>query len=420
MNELLTPRNLEFKERARAIADGIVRRVAAQHDRDQTYPWEVLEELRNAKLTGVWIPREYGGEGGGVLDLCLVIEELSRACGGVGVAYAVNALGSFPIILSGTEEQKQRFLPDIAAGKRLIAFGLSEKESGSDAGSMRTRAVRDGDSYVLNGEKKWNTGGGVASINIIFCVTNPDRGSRGISALLLEDGMPGYRKGKEEDKMGIRCVPVIEVHFENCRVPAENLLGAREGMGFKDAMMTLDRARPGVAAQALGLAQGAFELAVDYTRNRQQFGQSVSAFQGIQWMLADMATQIEAARQLIYHAARVVDTGAKSISKVSAMCKLFATDTAMKVTTDAVQLFGGYGYVKDYPIEKYMRDAKITQIYEGTNQIQRLVIAREILREAAGGSKEAAKGAPGAEKEAAEKELAAKEPSASDKNVIAG
>jgi len=390
MNELLTPRNLEFKERAHAIADGIVRKVSAQHDRDQTYPWEVQEELKKAKLTGVWIPKEYGGEGGGVLDLCLVIEELSRACGGVGVAYAVNALGSFPIILAGTEEQKKRFLPDIAAGKRLIAFGLSEKESGSDAGSMKTRAVRQGDHYVLNGEKKWNTGGAVASINSIFCVTNPDRGSRGISALLVEDGMPGYRKGKEEDKMGIRCVPVIEVHFENCQVPAENLLGGRENSGFKDAMMTLDRARPGVAAQALGLAQGAFELAVDYTRSRQQFGQSVSAFQGVQWMLADMATQIEAARQLVYHAARVVDSGAKSISKVSAMCKLFATDTAMKVTTDCVQLFGGYGYVKDYPIEKYMRDAKITQIYEGTNQIQRLVIAREVLREAAGGSKEAA------------------------------
>src|SRR5213593_2328783 len=336
MNELLTPRNLEFKERARAIADGIVRRVSAQHDRDQTYPWEVLEELKEAKLTGVWIPREYGGEGGGVLDLCLVIEELSRACGGVGVAYAVNALGSFPIILSGTEEQKLRFLPDIAAGKRLIAFGLSEKESGSDAASMKTHAVKDGDAYILNGEKKWNTGGGVASINIIFCSTNPERGHRGISALLAEDGMEGYRKGKEEDKMGIRCVPVIEVHFENCKVPAENLLGGREGMGFKDAMMTLDRARPGVAAQALGLAQGAFELAVDYTRNRQQFGQSVSSFQGIQWMLADMATQIEAARQLVYHAARVVDSGAKSVSKVSAMCKLFATDTAMEVTTDAV------------------------------------------------------------------------------------
>ena len=380
MNELLTPRNLEFKERAHAIAEGIVRRVSAQHDRDQTYPWEVQEELKKAKLTGVWIPKEYGGEGGGVLDLCLVIEELSRACGGVGVAYAVNALGSFPIILAGTEEQKKRLLPDIAAGKRLIAFGLSEKESGSDAGSMKTRAVKEGDHYVLNGEKKWNTGGAVASINAIFAVTNPDRGSRGISALLVEDGMPGYRKGKEEDKMGIRCVPVIEVHFENCKVPVENLLGGREGQGFKDAMMTLDRARPGVAAQALGLAQGAFELAVDYTRNRQQFGQSVSAFQGIQWMLADMATQIEAARQLVYHAARVVDSGTKNISKVSAMCKLFATDTAMKVTTDCVQLFGGYGYVKDYPIEKYMRDAKITQIYEGTNQIQRLVISREIVK----------------------------------------
>src|SRR4029450_10824041 len=269
MNELLTPQNIEYKERARAIADGIVRKVAAQHDRDQTYPWEVLEELKKARLTGVWIPQEYGGEGGGVLDLVLVIEELSRACGGVGVAYSVNALGSFPIILSGTEEQKRRFLPDIAAGKRLIAFGLSEKESGSAAGSMKTRAVKEGDHYVLNGEKKWNTGGKVSSINSIFAVTNPDRGSRGISALLVEDGMPGYRKGKEEDKMGSRCVPVIEVHFENCQVPVENLLGGREGQGFKDAMMTLDRARPGVAAQALGLAQGAFGVPVDDTRHRQ-------------------------------------------------------------------------------------------------------------------------------------------------------
>ena len=406
MNELFTPRNLEFKERAREIADRVIRPVSAKHDVDQTYPWEVLEELKKAKLTGVWIPKEYGGEGGGVLDLCLVIEELSKACGGVGVAYAVNALGSFPIILSGTDEQKQRLLPDIASGKRLIAFGLSEKEAGSDAGSMKTRAVKDGDHYILNGEKKWNTGGGVASINIIFCVTNPERGSRGISALLVEDGMPGYRKGKEEDKMGIRCVPVIEVHFDNCRVPEANLLGGREGHGFKDAMMTLDRARPGVAAQALGLAQGAFDLAVEYTGNRKQFGQSVSSFQGIQWMLADMATQIEAARQLIYHAARVVDANGPGLSKLSAMCKLFATDTAMKVTTDAVQLFGGYGYVKDYPIEKYMRDAKITQIYEGTNQVQRLVIGRAITREAAGGKE-------GAGKESVSKEAAAKEAPAS-------
>jgi butyryl-CoA dehydrogenase len=214
-------------------------------------------------------------------------------------------------------------------------------------------------------------------------VTNPDRGARGISAFVVEEGTEGYRIGKHEDKMGIRCVPVVEIHLEHCRVPAGNLLGGEEGRGFKHAMITLDRARPGVAAQAVGLAQGALDLAMEYTRGRQQFGQSVSAFQGIQWMLADMATQIEASRQLVHHAARLIDSGAKQISKVSAMCKLMATDVAMKVTTDAVQLFGGYGFCKDYPIEKYMRDAKITQIYEGTNQIQRLVIARNMMREAA-------------------------------------
>jgi butyryl-CoA dehydrogenase len=343
----------------------------------------VQQAIREAGLAGVWIPEEYGGTGGGVLDLCLVIEEFSKACGGMGVAYAVNALGSFPIILSGTEEQKKRWLPDIAAGEKLVAFGLSEKDAGSDAGSMTTSATREGDEYVINGEKKWNTGGAVASLNTIFAVTNPGRGARGISGLVVEKDRPGYRVGKHEDKMGIRCVPVVELHLENCRVPADNLLGGKEGIGFKQAMMTLDRARPGVAAQAVGLAQGAFDLAVDYTGRRKQFGQSISAFQGVQWMLADMATQIEAARQLVHTAARAADAGAKNLSKLSAMCKLFATDVAMKVTTDAVQLFGGYGYVKDYPIEKYMRDAKITQIYEGTNQVQRLVIARTILREAA-------------------------------------
>jgi butyryl-CoA dehydrogenase len=306
----------------------------------------------------------------------------------MGVAYAVNALGSFPIILAGTEEQKKRWLPGIAAGDLLIAFGLSEKDAGSDAGSMVTRAERHGDEYVLNGEKKWNTGGAVASLNTIFAVTQPGRGARGVSAIVVEAGTPGYRVGKHEDKMGIRCVPVVELHLEDCRVPASNLLGGAEGLGFKHAMMTLDLARPGVAAQALGLAQGAYELALEYTGKRKQFGQSISAFQGVQWMLADMATHIEAARHLVYTAARAADAGAKGISKISAMCKLFATDVAMKVTTDAVQLFGGYGYVKDYPIEKYMRDAKITQIYEGTNQIQRLVIARSVLREAASSARQ--------------------------------
>ena len=387
IKELLSKENLEYIERAHEVAETAMRPVAAKYDAEQTYPWEVQEAIKKAGLSGVWIPKDYGGDGGGVLNLCLVIEQFSRACGGMGVAYAVNALGSFPIILGGTEDQKTRWLPGIAAGDKLVAFGLSEKDAGSDAGSMTTRAERDGDHYVLNGEKKWNTGGAVASYNTIFAVTEPGRGARGISALVVEKDTPGYRVGKHEDKMGIRCVPVVEIHLENCKVPADNLLGGAEGKGFKHAMMTLDRARPGVAAQAVGLAQGAFDLALEYTGNRQQFGQSISAFQGVQWMLADMGTQIEAARQLVYTAARAADEGSKSLSKLSAMCKLFATDVAMKVTTDAVQLFGGYGYIKDYPIEKYMRDAKITQIYEGTNQIQRLVIARTLLREAASAAK---------------------------------
>jgi butyryl-CoA dehydrogenase len=383
IEELYTTRQVELRQRARELAEDVMRPVAAKYDEAQEYPWEVQKAIKEAGLSGVWIPEQYGGLGGGVLDLCIVVEEFSRACGGMGVAYAVNALGSFPIIVGGTDEQKERWLPAIAAGDKLVAFGLSEKESGSDAGSMLTRAERDGDAYVLNGEKKWNTNGAVASLNTIFAVTEPGRGARGVSGFVVEAETPGYRVGKHEDKLGIRCVPVVEIQLENCRVPAENLLGGSEGRGFKHAMITLDRARPGVAAQAVGLAQGALDLALGYTHDRQQFGQSVSSFQGVQWMLADMATQIEAARQLVHAAARTIDSGHKAITKISAMCKLFATDVAMKVTTDCVQLFGGYGYCKDYPIEKYMRDAKITQIYEGTNQIQRLVIARALLREAA-------------------------------------
>ncbi|GAB4159080.1 MAG: acyl-CoA dehydrogenase family protein [Planctomycetota bacterium] len=383
MNEsLYTPLQVELQKRARELAENVMRPVAAKHDAEQTFPWEVQKAIKEAGLYGVWIPKEYGGMGGGVLDLCLVVEEFSRACGGMGVAYAVNALGSFPILVGGTDEQKQRWLPGIAAGETLISFGLSEKEAGSDAGSMKTRAEKKGDRYILNGEKKWNTGGAVASLNTIFAVTAPGRGARGISGFVVPKDSPGYRVGKHEDKMGIRCVPVVELHLENCEVPASCLLGGVEGHGFRHAMQTLDRARPGVAAQAVGLAQGALDLAMKYTHERQQFGQTVDSFQGIQWMLADMATQIEAARQLVHHAARVIDSGARNITKLSAMCKLMATDTAMRVTTDCVQLFGGYGYCKDYPIEKYMRDAKITQIYEGTNQVQRLVIARSLLREA--------------------------------------
>jgi alkylation response protein AidB-like acyl-CoA dehydrogenase len=384
IRELLTKQNIDFMERAREVAEKHIRPIAAKHDVEQTYPWAFQKAVKEAGLSGVWIPKEYGGAGGSVLDLCLVVEQFARACGGMGVAYAVNALGSFPILLGGTDEQKHRWLPGIASGDKLISFGLSDKDAGSDAGSMVTKAEKDGDHYVINGEKKWNTGGAVASYNTIFAVTQPGRGARGISAFVVEAGTPGYRVGKHEDKMGIRCVPVVEIHLENCRVSKDQMLGG-EGQGFRSAMMTLDLARPGVAAQALGLAQGAFELAVEYTGKRRQFGQSINAFQGIQWMLADMGTHIEAARTLVHTAARAADAKAKNISKLSAMCKLFATDVAMMVTTNAVQLFGGYGYCKDYPIEKYMRDAKITQIYEGTNQIQRLVIARSILREAASG-----------------------------------
>jgi butyryl-CoA dehydrogenase len=385
MKELLPERARDCRERARHVAEKFVRPVAAELDRTGEYPWSVVTALREAELMGLWIPEEYGGTGAGVLELCVVVEELSRACGGVGVAYAVNALGSFPILLGGTEEQKLRFLPAIAAGEKLVAFGLSEKASGSDAGSLRTRAVaEDGvdGGWRLDGDKKWNTNGGAASVYTVFASTRPDRGSRGISAFVLEKGAPGFEIGKREDLMGIRCVPVHELHFRGCRVPAGNLLGGVEGKGFGLAMQTLDRARPGVAAQAVGLAQGALEWAMRYTAERRQFGQSVMSFQSTQFRLADMAIEIEAARQLVHAAARHLDAGHPGASKYAAMSKVFASDVAMRVTTEAVQMFGGYGYCRDYPVEKYMRDAKITQIYEGANQIQRLVIGRALTKEA--------------------------------------
>ena len=382
MKELLGAKTQEYQAKAREVAEKYVRPVAAELDRTGEYPWSVIAALKEYDLMGIWVPKEYGGHGAGVLDMCVVVEQLSRACGGVGVAYAVNALGSFPIVLGGTEEQKRRYLPAITTGEKLIAFGLSEKASGSDAGSLRARAVKDGDGYVVDGDKKWTTNANAASIYTVYASTNPDRGTRGASAFIVEKGTPGFEIGKREQLMGIRCVPVHELHFKNCRVPASALLGDKEGAGFANAMMTLDRARPGVAAQAVGLAQGAMEWAIRYTSERQQFGQSVMSFQAIQFMLADMAIQIEAARQLVYTAARAIDAGLPNVSRLAAMSKVFATDTAMRVTTDAVQLFGGYGYCQDYPIEKYMRDAKITQIYEGTNQIQRVVIGRSLTREA--------------------------------------
>jgi butyryl-CoA dehydrogenase len=383
VNELLTKDNIYYRDLARSIADQYIRPIAAELDRTGEYPWSVIKALQDSEMMGMWIPKDFGGRDSGLLNLCLVCEELSRACGGIGCTYVVNALGSLPIILGGTEEQKKKYLPDISAGKNLIAFALSEKAAGSDAGSLSTQAERSGDDYIINGDKKWTTNGAAASIFTVFATVNRERGTRGVTGFIVERGTAGFEIGKREDLMGIRCVPVNETHFKDCRVSAAQMLGGVEGRGFKHAMMTLDVARPFVAAQGLGIAQGALDLALEYTKNRHQFGQSVASFQGIQFMLADMATQVEAARHLVYAAARAVDAGVKEVSKISAMSKVFATDTAMKVTTDAVQLFGGYGFCRDYPIEKYMRDAKITQIYEGTNQIQRMVIGRALIKEGA-------------------------------------
>jgi butyryl-CoA dehydrogenase len=381
MSDFFTEEQEALRKLARRIANEKVRPRAAHCDRTGEFPWDLIKVFSEAGLYGCYIDEKYGGTGGGVIELSLVTEELSRACGGIALAVAATALGAFPIMLAGSEEQKQRWLPKIATGETLTAFCLTEPEAGSDASNMKTVARADGDSYILNGLKHFITNAGVAKIYTVIAATDPSKGIMGTSAFVVEEGTPGFSLGKDEDKMGIRASQTREVIFQDCRVPKANLLGS-SGRGFLAAMQTLDRSRPGVAAQALGIAQGALDLAVDYVRQRKQFGQAIAEFQGIQWMLADMATEIESARALLYKAARMIDAGLPNISKLSAMSKLKCSDVAMRVTTDCVQLFGGYGYMKDYPIEKYMRDAKITQIYEGTNQIQRVVIGKALLKEA--------------------------------------
>ena len=378
MDYFLTDDQIALRDLVRQIADEKVRPVAAKYDREGTFPWDLVKVFAEAGLFSSVVPEEYGGMGLGVLELALITEELSKACGGIALSVAASALGMFPILISGTDEQRKKYLPDLAAGKKLAAFCLTEPSAGSDAGSMKTRAVKKGDEYLLNGTKVFITNGGVAEVFTVITVSDPERGTRGTTAFIVEKNFPGFKVGKEEDKMGIRASSTAEIIFEDCRVPEKNRLG-REGEGFMVAMKTLDKSRPGVAAQALGIAQGAFDLALDYAKTRVQFGHPIISLQAIQFMLADMATQIEAARALLYQASRNVDADCKGMGQVSAMSKLLASDVAMKVTTDAVQIFGGYGYMRDYPVEKYMRDAKITQIYEGTNQIQRLVIARSLL-----------------------------------------
>jgi butyryl-CoA dehydrogenase len=379
----LTEEQAMIRDLSRTIADNEIRPVAAEYDRTGDFPWPVVKKIAEAGLFGVFIDEAYGGLAGDsrTMNMVLVTEELSKACGGISLAFASTALGALPIILSASEELKQRFLPSIASGERLAAFALTEPQAGSDAAGIRTTAVLDGDHFVLNGLKQWITNGGDAEIYTVVVMTNPEKGARGASALVVEKDTPGFTFGKKEDKMGIRASSTRELVFEDCRVPVENLIG-RKGTGFITAMKTFDASRPGVGAQALGIAQGALDLAVDWSISRRQFGSPVSSFQGLRFLLADMATKVEASRALIYATARHIDANPKARSTMySAMSKCFASDVAMSVTTDAVQVYGGSGYMRDYPIEKYMRDAKITQIYEGTNQIQREEIGKILIGE---------------------------------------
>ena len=386
MDYFFTEEQQFMRDVAREIAEKKIRPVAAEYDESGEFPWPVVEAIAEADLFRVFIDDAYEGMAGGngVMNMCIVTEELSKACGGISLSFAATGLGTFPIIISGSEEQKHKWLTQIASGKKLAAFGLTEQNAGSDAAGMQTRAVLDGDHYILNGTKQWITNGGEADIYTVFAVTDPKRGARGVSCIVVEKGTPGFSFGKKENKMGIRASATSELIFQDCRVPAWNLLG-KPGTGFFTAMKTFDMSRPGVAAQAMGIAQGALDLAVNYSRERRQFGAPISSFQGLRFMLADMAMKVEASRALIYSVARWIDQSKdKRATMYSAMAKCFASDVAMEVTTNAVQVFGGYGYMKEYPVEKMMRDAKITQIYEGTNQIQRDEIGRGLISAAVG------------------------------------
>ncbi len=378
----LSAEQREIRELVRVIARERVAPRAAEIDKSAEFPWDVVEAFRENDLFGVMYDEEFGGIGESSLMTLVVIEELSKVCATSGLIVAVQELGSLGIKLAGSGEQKRRFLPRLASGEWLAAYALTEPGSGSDSAAMRTTAVRDGDEYVVNGGKRFITSAGVASVYVVFAKTNPQQGHGGISAFVVEADSPGLEVGRIEPKMGIKGSTTGELFFDDCRVPAGNLLG-EEGEGFKIAMRILDRSRPGIGAQGLGLAQGATDYAVDYARSRETMGRPIGQHQLIAGMLADMETKCEAARGLLYKVGRMIDEGdtGPELTKLSAMAKLYCTDVAMEVTTDAVQVLGGYGYIQEYPVERMMRDAKITQIYEGTNQIQRLVIAREMLKE---------------------------------------
>ncbi|MBI4064322.1 MAG: acyl-CoA dehydrogenase family protein [Elusimicrobia bacterium] len=401
----------EIIKLARELAEKKVKPARSECDEKEKFPVEVVEDIKKADLFGVYLPQEYGGFGGANTELCLVTEELAKACGGIALCVAASALCGLPILMFGTEEQKKRWLPQLASAQKLGAFTITEPDAGSDATATQATAKKDGDYYIINGLKNFCSNGEVAGIYTLFASTNPARGPRGITAFVVEKGTPGFSFGKKETKMGIRASPTYELVFKNCKVPATNRLG-EEGHGLFVAQATFDFSRPGVGAQALGIAQGALDETIKYTRTRKQFGQTVISFQAIQHMIADCATKIETARALLYSVNRVMDRTIKQavtkslssgksvydemrslrsdrLTKYSAMVKLSCSETAMQVTTDCVQMCGGIGYMRDFPVEKYMRDAKITQIYEGTSQIQKNEIAMMIIKEYAAGARAA-------------------------------
>ena len=369
----------ELREVLRDLCEKEIAPYAADVDEKPRFPDEALAALNAAGFSAVHIPEEYGGQGADSIATCIVIEEVARVCASSSLIPAVNKLGTMGLILAGSDELKKQVLPTLASGEAMASYALSERESGSDAAAMRTRARQDGDSWILNGTKAWITNGGKSTWYTVMASSDPDKGANGISAFMVRKDDEGFTVGPKERKLGIKGSPTTELYFENCRIPGDRIIG-EPGTGFKTALQTLDHTRPTIGAQAVGIAQGALDAAIAYTKDRKQFGKSISDFQGVQFMLADMAMKVEAARLMVYTAAARAERGEKELGFISSASKCYASDVAMEVTTDAVQLFGGAGYTQDFPVERMMRDAKITQIYEGTNQIQRVVMARALLR----------------------------------------
>ena len=374
----LSEEHQALKDAATQFATDKIAPRAAEVDETGIFPVDVYEAMVAADLHAIHIPEEFGGQGGDALAACLVIEEVARACAATSLIPAVNKLGTLPLMIASSQAQMQEYLPKVASGEAMFSYALSEREAGSDAAAMKTRAVADGDGYVLNGQKSWISNAGVAKYYTVMAVTEPDAGARGISAFVVHADDPGFSLGTPERKLGIHGSPTREILFDNCLIPANRMIGD-PGTGFKTAMATLDHTRITIGAQALGIAQGALDVAVNYAKDRQQFGKAIGAFQGLQFMLADMAMKVTAARQLVYAAAAKSERGDDDLTFFGAAAKCYASDVAMEVTTDAVQVLGGAGYTKDWPVERFMRDAKITQIYEGTNQVQRIVMAKQLL-----------------------------------------